>query len=414
MLRFRFWLGLLALGYIETAWPIVEITNIENRHELEVTRLVIEFTDTFRYQISYLTNPVRLVIDLPGVSLETALPMEESLGSILSGVRADQHRQGTLRLVLDLWSPTESRIFSTKTIGDLKHLLVIELRREPYIIVIDPGHGGKDPGAVGYRGIREKDVVLSIAQRLAQIIDQEPGMRSILTRERDYYPSLRRRVDIARQASAKIFVSIHVDAFKRASAHGLSLYTLSESGASDEISAYLAKRENATDLAGGVSLSEQNDSVAEAMLDMQIDWKIEESNFLGKQVLKELKGIAILHNSQVAHAGFVVLKAPAIPSILVEAGFLTNSIDATRLLKASYQQRLAAAIFRGIISYCHKRPECPLPKITRKIHVVKSGDSLFKIATNYRSKVSTIQRWNGLTSDLIYAQQRLIIPTKVP
>ena len=192
----------------------------------------------------------------------------------------------------------------------------------------------------------------------------------------------------------------------------MSAYSLSEGGASSEMAAYLAQRENAADLAGGVSLSGQDEFVAEVMLDMQLDWKIQESRFLGQEMLAQLGQTVELHNRDLAHAGFVVLKAPAIPSVLIETGYVTNSMDARRLKRPSYQQRLAAAIFRGVLLYCYKRPECPLPETSVKHYVVKAGDSLSKIAKRYNSQVAAIRRWNGLEHNRIKPRQRLVIPSR--
>jgi N-acetylmuramoyl-L-alanine amidase len=283
-----------------------------------------------------------------------------------------------------------------------------------YIVVIDAGHGGEDPGAIGYRGLKEKDVVFNIAWRLARLIDEEPGMVSNLTRTGDYYLRLRRRVDIARQVEASLFVSIHADAFHSPSARGASVYSLSQSGATSELAAYLAQRENAADLAGGVSLSDRDEDLAEVMLDMQLDWKIEESRLLGTQLLSALATVAPLHSRQVEQAGFAVLKAPAIPSVLVEAGYVTHPNDAKRLRHPDHLERLAAALFRGILAYCHERPGCPLPQTMSKTHVVKPGDSLSGIAVRYGSTVGAIKRRNGLLSDVIQARQKLFIPAAIP
>ena len=173
-----------------------------------------------------------------------------------------------------------------------------------YIVVIDAGHGGEDPGAVGYLGLREKDVVLKIARRLARLIDEEPGMSPLLTRTGDYYLETRRRVDIARRVEAALFVSIHADAFRSRSARGASVYSLSQSGATSEMAAYLAQRENAADLAGGVSLSDRDEDLAEVMLDMQLDWKIEESRLLGTQLLSALATLGSASQSS-CRAGWI-------------------------------------------------------------------------------------------------------------
>jgi N-acetylmuramoyl-L-alanine amidase len=413
MSQVRFWFLLVMSCCADNAWGGTDVTNIVHEYDQGSTRLTLELNGPFRYKTFSLKNPERLVIDFLDTNLETRLPGIDSTGSIISAIRSGQRSNGSLRLVLDLSSPATSNIFMGG-IGDAEaHSLAIYLHLEPYVIVIDPGHGGKDPGAIGYGGVTEKDIVLDVSNRVARLINQQPGMRSILTRESDYYPSLRNRVTTARQAQAKIFLSIHADSFERKSVRGISVYALSEGGASSEMAAYLAQRENSADLAGGVSLSGQDEFIAEVMLDMQLDWKIQESRLLGKEMLIQLGRVAKLHNKNVAHAGFVVLKAPAIPSVLIETGYITNTIDARQLQRSSYRQRLSAAIFRGIFSYCLKRPGCPLPSMMETIYIVKPGDSLSKIANRFESDVSTIKRWNGLENSIIVPKQQLVIPRKI-
>ena len=235
-------------------------------------------------------------------------------------------------------------------------------------------------------------------------------MTSILTRDNDHYPSLDERVKIAREAEAKIFISIHADAFKKQDVRGVSIYALSEKGASSEMAALLAERENSADLAGGISLSQQETDVAEVLLDMQLDWKIQESRLLGQKLLAQMKGVSVLHNRNVAYAGFVVLKAPAIPSVLIETGYITNSTDARNLQISRYQEHLAAAIFRGIYFYCQSRPGCPIQKANLVHYTVKKGDSLSKIARSFNSSVNQIKYWNGLTGDRISLNQILAVP----
>ena len=413
MSQVRFWFLLVILCCSGYAFAGVEITNIVHDHYQGGARLTVELNGPFRYKTFSLKNPERQVIDFLDTNLETRLPGIDSTGSIISAIRSGPRSNGSLRLVLDLSSPATSNIFINGAGDTETHSLSIYLHLEPYVIVIDPGHGGKDPGAIGYGGVTEKDIVLDISNRVARLINQQPGMRSILTRESDYYPSLRNRVRTARQAEANIFLSIHADAFERKSVRGVSVYALSEGGASSEMAAYLAQRENAADLAGGVSLSGQDEFIAEVMLDMQLDWKIQESRLLGKEMLIQLGRVTRLHNKNVSHAGFVVLKAPAIPSVLIEAGYITNTIDARQLQRSSYRQRLSAAIFRGIFSYCLRRPGCPLPSMMETIYIVKSGDSLSKIANGFESDVSTIKRWNGLENNIIVPKQKLIIPRKL-
>ena len=361
------------------------------------------------------------------------LPAAGTIGPIIKAIRSGEPADGILRLVFDLGAPVAFRVFMVAAVGGHMDRMVIDLyprggdgvdskapvakltdSEKDYIVVIDAGHGGEDPGAMGYLGLREKDVVLKIARRLARLIDEEPGMSSILTRTGDYYLRLRRRVDIARRVEAALFVSIHADAFRSRSASGASVYSLSQSGATSEMAAYLAQRENAADLAGGVSLSDRDEDLAEVMLDMQLDWKIEESRLLGTQLLSSLATLGPLHSRHVEQAGFAVLKAPAIPSVLVETGYVTHPSDSKRLQNLGHLERLAAALFRGILNYCYKRPGCPLPQTVSKTHVVKPGDSLSGIAARYGTNVGAIKRRNGLQTDVIQVRQRLFVPVAIP
>jgi N-acetylmuramoyl-L-alanine amidase len=396
------------------------------------TRLVFTLSAQVPYEVFSLSDPKRLVLDLPAAQLKMTLPAGGTIGPIIKAIRSGKPTDGILRLVFDLSTPVAFRVFMVAAVGGHMDRMVIDLyprgedgfdskapvakptdSEKDYIVVIDAGHGGEDPGAVGYLGLREKDVVLKIARRLARLIDEEPGMSSILTRTGDYYLRLRRRVDIARHAEAALFVSIHADAFRSRSASGASVYSLSQSGATSEMGAYLAQRENAADLAGGVSLSDRDEDLAEVLLDMQLDWKIEESRILGAQLLSSLATLVPLHSRDVEQAGFAVLKAPAIPSVLVETGYVTHPRDSKRLKNPGHQERLAAALFRGILNYCYKRPGCPLPHTVSKTHLVKPGDSLSGIAARYGTNVGAIKRRNGLQTDVIQVQQRLFVPVAV-
>lgn len=420
------------LGLAEPVFAAVEVTGLRIWHAPDRNRLVFELSGPVKPKVFSLANPSRLVLDLPAAELKTVFP-SGSMGPMLKGVRSGEPRAGVLRLVLDLHKPAAFRVFTIAAAGDYKDRLVVNLNSknadeagsrssipkpddldEGYVVVVDAGHGGEDPGAIGFGGLREKDIVLDIARRLARMIEKEPGMVSFSTRTADYYVRLRRRVDVARKAKASIFVSIHADAFRSRSARGASVYSLSQSGATSEMAAYLAQRENAADLAGGISLSDRDKDLAEVMLDMQLDWKIEESRLLGSQILSALGTLSPLHTRQVEQAGFAVLKAPAIPSVLIEVGYVTHPGDSKRLKNSGFQEQLAAAIFRGILAYCHMRPRCPLLETINKTHVVKTGDSLSEIAVQYGSNVETIKRWNGLLTNVIRVRQKLIIPIAVP
>jgi N-acetylmuramoyl-L-alanine amidase len=227
-------------------------------------------------------------------------------------------------------------------------------------IALDPGHGGEDPGAIGKRGTREKDVVLRIARQLKQKIDQQPGLRAYLTRDGDYFVPLGRRVAKARRVNADLFVSIHADAWISPTAKGSSIYVLSERGASSTAARWMAQKENSADQIGGVRIGHADEDVAQALLDMSTTAQIRDSLRLAKLVLNQVSNVNRLHKEQVEQAGFAVLKAPEIPSILVETAFISNPDEERRLRDSDYQDRLAEALLKGIQHYIAQNP--PLAK----------------------------------------------------
>jgi N-acetylmuramoyl-L-alanine amidase len=224
------------------------------------------------------------------------------------------------------------------------------------IVVLDPGHGGEDPGALGRRGTHEKNVTLAIAQKLKARIDQEPNMRAVLTRDGDYYLPLQMRVDKAQRVRADLFVSIHADAFVRPHARGASVFALSEKGATSAAANWLANRENAADLIGGVNLQGKDRYLKMTLADLSLTAQINDSLKAGRAVLAELGGVNDLHKPDVEQAGFAVLKAPDIPSILVETAFISNPDEEQRLRSTAYQNKVAEAIFNGIKRYFAKNP----------------------------------------------------------
>lgn len=311
------------------------------------------------------------------------------------------------------------------------------LKSENYrdiIIAVDAGHGGEDPGAIGAGGLREKDVVLSIARQLAQMLDKEPGFKAYLTRRGDYYVDLRKRTRLAREANADMFVSIHADAFKNDSARGASVWTLSERGATSEMGRWLAQTENNADLiggVGGVSLDDKDEVLAGVLLDLSMTGTLKLSDQVGKDVLGQVGRIARLHKNHVERAGFVVLKSPDIPSILVETGFISNSHEASQLRTKSYQQQLATSIFNGIKHHFYsqpqpntwiaakvRQPDLPVISATalkpadRVLYKVGPGDTLSAIAARNKVSLSRLLRENDLDHQtVIKVGQVLVIPS---
>ena len=278
------------------------------------------------------------------------------------------------------------------------------------VIAIDAGHGGDDPGAKGYNGTLEKDIVLSIARKLATLIAAEPGMKPILLRDGDHFLTLRQRLEKSRRHRADFLVSIHADAFNDPRAKGASVYTLSSRGATSEAARWLADRENAADLVGGLSLDNKDQMVASVLLDLAQTATNEASNRAASKVLHQLRGLGNLHGNRVQQASFVVLKSPDIPSILVETAFISNPDEEVKLRSAAYQTQMAQAIFAGINNYfTHFPPTGTLLAATRR-HIISQGDTLGKIAEQYRVSVQSIKLANNLRGNTLAPGRVLNIP----
>jgi N-acetylmuramoyl-L-alanine amidase len=335
-------------------------------------------------------DPARLVLDLETNELTPALAeLEGKLSAddpYISGMRVARNRPGVIRIALDLKADIRPQVFTLKPIGEYGHRLVLDIypavdpiaalleqmQKEnadrPAVarlatIVVDAGHGGEDPGALGRHGSREKEVTLTIARRLKALIDAEPNMRAILTRDGDYYLALAERVEKARKLRADLFVSIHADSFVRKDARGSSVFALSERRATSEAARWLARKENEADLIGGVNLDVKDRYLAQTLLDLSQTATIDHSLRLGDSVLKRLGAVNTLHRGRVEQASFAVLKAPDVPSILVETAFISNPEEEKRLNDERYQDRLARAILEGIKDYVAKHPPRPAPLV---------------------------------------------------
>ena len=377
----------------------------------DYTRVAIESRLPLKYSHFTVKNPERLVVDMEGVEFDSVL---ESLSTKISPddpniklLRAGRFKPGIVRLVMELKQEVKPQVFVLPPVGEYGHRLVLDVYPleppdplaqliekfdtqtpspgpsvatverpgtpaverprggKPVVdrlvtIMLDPGHGGEDPGAVGRSGSYEKHITLSIARRLKAKIDAEPNMRAVLTRDTDFFVPLQMRVQKARRIQADLFVSIHADAFTRPDANGSSVFALSESGASSSAARYLAQKENAADLIGGVNIDVKDPMLARTLLDLSQTATISDSLKLGRAVLDEIGGINRLHKPQVEQAGFAVLKAPDIPSILVETAFISNPEEERRLNDDAYQNKMAEAIIAGIRKYFAKNP--PLAK----------------------------------------------------
>ncbi len=284
--------------------------------------------------------------------------------------------------------------------------------KQTLIIAIDPGHGGKDPGATGYAGTREKDVVLQISQRLKRLINAEKGMRAIMTRDSDKFLTLRGRIKKAREQKADIFISIHADAVNDRRVRGSSVYVLSKNGASSEAARFLAKTQNESDVIGGVKLQGKGKDVQKVLVDLSQAATIDASMKLATSVKNELSRLGKTRKN-VEHAGFAVLKSPDIPSILVETAFISNASEEKKLRSATHQQKLAVSMFKGLKGYLkhHAPKDTILASNTKKTpHTIKYGETLSEIAVRYRVSVDSIRKTNSLSTDRIRVGQKLIIP----
>jgi len=385
----------------------------------DYTRLTIESKNALRYTLFAVKNPERLVLDLEGTDFSPALA--ELHGKVTEGdpyiekLRVGRNRPGVLRVVLDLKTEVNAQAFALQPIAEYGHRLVLDLYplvapdplatlieqsekavaaetppvvvpaakvpREAAakverlaIIVIDAGHGGEDPGALGRLGSREKNITLTIAKRLKKLVDAEPNMRALLTRDDDYFLPLHARVDKARRVKADLFVSIHADAFVRAHARGSSVFALSERRATSEAARWLAKKENDADLVGGVSLHVKDRYLAQTLLDLSQTATMDHSLRLGRSVLKELGQVNTLHKARVEQASFAVLKAPDVPSILVETAFISNPEEERRLNDERYQDKLARALLSGIRQYIAKQPPRPHGPLAQAAAAAIAGD----------------------------------------
>lgn len=411
------------------------VENIRIWAENGKTRVVLDLSSPSQHNIFTLRGPDRLVVDLKSGRLSKSLrDMPQGVGSVRS-IRSAVRANGQLRVVLDLNEVVRSRSFTAGPNSQYGDRLVIDLQRsgnlqavkrasEEYrpgrdiVIAIDPGHGGHDPGAVGKARTREKDVALQISRRLAARINAEAGMKAVLVRDGDYYVDHRKRMDIARRSNADLFISVHADAVDDRRAYGASVYALSLKGASDEAARQLAERENASVRIGGVSLEDKDEVLASVLLDLSQNAALSASLDVGSKVIRELARLGKVHRRTVQQAGFLVLKSPDMPSILVEMAYISNPTEERKLRDKQHQSRLADAMLAGIRTYFYNNPP-PDTRIAMEMrrtpakqvrHVIARGDTLSEIAERYNVSASAIRAANKLANDKIRVGQTLSIP----
>ena len=411
------------------------VENIRIWAENGKTRVVLDLSRSSEHTIFTLRGPDRLVVDLKAGRLSKSLAsMPDGVGSVRA-IRSAVRANGQLRVVLDLNQVVRSRSFTAGPNSQYGDRLVIDLQpsgnlhavkraSEGYqpgrdiVIAIDPGHGGHDPGAVGKGRTREKDVALQIARTLAARINAEAGMKAVLVRSGDYYVGHRKRMDIARKNKADLFISVHADAVDDRRAYGASVYALSLKGASDEAARQLAERENASLRLGGVTLADKDEVLASVLLDLSQNAALSASLDVGSKVIGELARIGKVHRRTVQQAGFLVLKSPDMPSILVEMAYISNPTEEKRLRDTRHQGRLANAILGGVRTYFYNNPppdtriamEMRRTPVKRVRHVIARGDTLSEIAERYNVSAAAIRAANKLSNDSIRIGQTLSIP----
>ncbi|WP_434558879.1 N-acetylmuramoyl-L-alanine amidase [Pseudomonas sp. Z4-20] len=453
--------GLLLTALAVDAVAETKVNSVRLWRAPDNTRLVFDLTGPVQHSVFTLTAPDRLVIDINGASLGAPLNVPTA-NTPITAMRSAQRTPTDLRVVIDLKQAVTPKSFTLAPNAQYGNRLVVDLFDNPadaapapppptkvatvpavpvtptepalklppapagkrdIIVVIDAGHGGEDPGASGSRGQREKDVVLSIARELQRQINGMKGFRAELTRTGDYFIPLRGRTEIARKKGADLFVSIHADAAPSKAAFGASVFALSDRGATSETARWLADSENRSDLIGGagnVSLDDKDRMLAGVLLDLSMTASLTSSLNVGQKVLSNIGRVTPLHKQRVEQAGFMVLKSPDIPSILVETGFISNANEASKLSSASHQQALARSISSGVRQFFQQNPPPGTyiawlrdsGKIAQgpRDHRVNPGETLAMIAVRYQVSPATLRSANNLKSDELKIGQTLTIP----
>ena len=416
------------------AWA-ADVDSVRLWRAPDSTRLVFDLSSTAEYNIFALQNPNRLVIDLSDSRVKTQFGELDFTNTPIASIRAAARNKTDVRVVLDLKNTVSPKSFSLKANEQYSDRLVIDLfdkkrvvsrsveqvvkkKNRKIVIAIDAGHGGEDPGATGPKKVREKVVVFQIAKRIEKLFDQNPNFQGELVRSGDYYLAHRKRSQLARDKQADFFISIHADAFTNPQAYGASVYALSTKGATSEAARYLATKENRADLIGGASslnLGDKDDVLAGVLLDLSMTATLSSSLDAGKYVLKNMGSVARLHKKQVEQAGFLVLKSPDIPSVLIETGFISNPREARQLNSSKYQQRMANAIYDGLVQFYSEHP--PVGTLLAKngnavgrSYIIARGDTLSEIAVLHNTSVRKILRYNKMSSSTIRVGQRILIP----
>jgi N-acetylmuramoyl-L-alanine amidase len=428
-------LGVTVMCALTSVAQALEVRDLRLWRAPDHTRIVIDLSAPVTHKLIVLPNPERIVVDLEDARLAGSLPEMDLSKTPVKRVRTAVRKGDDLRIVFDMSASTRPRSFVLKANEQRGDRLVLDLydqaaattakpsvkksvataSRRDIVIAIDAGHGGEDPGATGPGRLREKKVVLAIAKDVDALFDKDPGFRAELIRTGDYYVGLKKRRDLAHEKQADLLVSIHADAFKSPKAKGSSVYALSPRGASSTFARFLAERENAADLVGGVSLNDKDDLLAQVLYDMSMSHTLDASLGLGDRVLVRMDRISKLHRKQVEQAAFAVLKSPDIPSILVETGFISNPEEARLLATRDYQRKMARAIHGGVKSWFLEHPPSDTlvaweKRQSGREYVISRGDTLSEIAVRFNTTVSQLRAYNGMSGSSIRIGQKIKIP----
>ena len=421
--------ALLVSGFVDAA---AKIKGVRIWPSPDSTRIVLDLSESSKYTYFSLENPHRLVVDVQDSKLTTSLKNLSHDSKLLKSIRSSKKGNKT-RLVFDLTKKVEPMLFALAPTAPYGHRLVVDLldkqakvtktkTKQPkqtnrdIVIAIDAGHGGEDPGSIGGKGNYEKRVTLAIAKKLAAKINAEKGLKAMLTRTGDYYVSLHRRTEKAREAGADLFVSIHADAFTSPHPSGASVWLLSLRRANTEIGRWLEKKEQHSQLLGGAAYAVKDNTkeryLARTLIDMSMDHSMEQAYIAANEVLGELKSITKLHKKRPQSASLGMLKSPDIPSLLVETGFMSNHKEEKLLTNAWFQNRMADSLNKAIKSYFRKNAPAGTyyASIKEVKHKVKRGESLSLVAQNYKVSVTKLKKANNLKSDKIRVGQILSIP----
>jgi N-acetylmuramoyl-L-alanine amidase len=403
---------------------VTQVKDIRLSKNKGYVRIVFDLDKSAGHSIFTLHDPERVVLDIKKSQMSHGMVDRLQANSLIRSVRSGVRNGDDLRVVFDLSEQVAPRSFLLTPSGKSGHRLVLDLhsskksaktrqvKKRDVIIAIDAGHGGRDPGATGRSGTREKTITLQIAKRLEKSINKQRGMRAVLVRKNDRFMRLRERIGKARDYRADMMISLHADSFPDPRARGSSIYALSVDGASSEAARMLADKENAADiLFGDVHLAVEDKMVQEVLFDLSLTGTIESSLDIGSEILSQIKTVNRVHKKKVQQAGFAVLKAPNIPSVLIETAFISNPREEKNLRSASHQKKVAKAITRGVGKYfARKAPPGTWLAAADGEYFVNRDDNLRSIANNHKVSEEDLRARNALYADNLKAGQVLKIP----